>query len=77
MIAFVDWVNPKCRSSRGRYYFCWYLTVGGKVSCQTYDADVISPKSLQKHQLTSEYVNLPLDVLAQMYPYQGSVEDAV
>jgi hypothetical protein len=74
MMAFVDWINPKCRSSRGSFYFCWYETVGGKVSCQTYDATVISPKSLQKHQITAAEANLPLVELAKIYPYIGGEE---
>lgn len=76
MIKHVDWVNPKCRSSRGRYFFCWYETVGGKVSCQTYDADVISPKSLITYRITHEEASLPLEVLAEKYPYHGSLEES-
>ena len=77
MMAFVDWVNSKCRSSRGRYFFCWYETVGGKVSCQTYDADIISPKSLITYRISQEQANLPLEELAKLFPYHGSTEDAV
>lgn len=68
-------------SYKDKFFFCWYVGVGGKLCYQTYNADVIKPTSLQKHQISAkEFHNGILDTLTERYPYTGEVssgEDGV